>query len=385
MLKAFNIKKIVSLLTALSFVFSIFGITVIGSYTGEAQEAENVILLIGDGMGYNHWELCKQQTNTEALFVETGFDYYGYSQTRSLTSSVTDSAAGGTALATGIRTYNGAIGVYLYNPLAVGTSQMNLCELAISKGMKTGIVTSDSNTGATPAAFSAHTCSRSNDIDIAEQQLASGIDLIWSTPCGCYDASTVSAAGYTLVTNTDELNALPANAKSIGQFGTKLWARTNDDNCPTLSQLTESAIERLDNTDGFFLMVEGAHIDKHSHDKDAEEMAESMLEFDKAIEAAVDFAEADGNTIVIVTADHETGGIIESNGKYSYTIGSHSGTDVPLCVYGTDDFIEAKQVVCNVDIPVFISRALGASEEQFPAEVDTKFNAAAVFTSLLAG
>lgn len=369
-----SIKKVFSLLTVLSLLWGIFGIPVVGEWEGDVAPAENVIYLIGDGMGYDHWKMCKQESGTDKLFIEDGFEYYGFAKTRSLTNAVTDSAAAGTALATGVRTYNGAIGVYLYNPLAIGSSPKNLCELAMEKGLMTGVVTSDSDDGATPSAFSSHSVARNMSLDLSMQHVESGIDLIWTASSGNITAETVKGTEYTLITNSDELDALPAGVKSIGQFNTELWARENDDNCPTLSELTVEAIDRLDDKDGFFLMVEGAHIDKHSHSNDAANMTEAMLEFDKTVKAAVDYAKADGNTIVIVTADHETGGIVYKDGKYSYTQGSHSATNVPVCVYGTDDFIAEGDTINNVDIPVFISKALGADEEAFPASVPSSFN-----------
>ncbi len=369
-----SIKKVFSLLTVLSLLWGIFGIAVVGEWEGDVAPAKNVIYLIGDGMGYNHWEMCKQESDTDKLFIEDGFEYYGFAKTRSLTNAVTDSAAAGTALATGVRTYNGAIGVYLYNPLAIGSSPKNLCEFAMEKGLMTGVVTSDSDDGATPSAFSSHSVERGMSLDLSMQHIESGIDLIWTATSGNITAETLKDTEYTLVTNSAELAALPDGVKSIGQFNTELWALENDDNCPTLSELTVEAIDRLDDKNGFFLMVEGAHIDKHSHNQDAANMTTAMLEFDKTVKAAVDYAKADGNTIVIVTADHETGGIVNENGKYSFTQGSHSATNVPVCVYGTDDFISEGDTINNVDIPVFISKALGADDEAFPASVPSSFN-----------
>ena len=369
-----KVRKVVSMLAVLALVFSMLSIGVVNAQTGEVEQAKNVILLIGDGMGYNHWELCKQVSGEDELFVENGFEYYGYSHTRSFTSKVTDSAAGGTALATGVRTYNRGVGVYVYDPLAIRAPK-NLCELAMELGMKTGVVTSDSNVGATPGAFTAHTADRRNYLDMSQQQVKSGIDLIWTSSSGIITDEYLKGTEYVLVNDWNELNALKDGQKSMGQFDTDLWKTSNDDNCPTLSELTTEAIERLDNKDGFFLMVEGAHVDKHSHNQDPKNMTEAMLEFDKTIEAAVEFAKEDGDTIVIVSADHETGNITLKDGKYVYTQGSHSATDVPVCVYGTDDFIEDEQAVDNKDIPKFIAKALGATDKQFPARVnpDSKF------------
>ena len=165
--------------------------------------------------------------------------------------------------------------------------------------------------------------------------------------------------------------ALPEGSRSFAQFTNALWTlQQSDENTPTLSQMTEKAIDLLDDTDeGFFLMVEGAHIDKHSHSNEDDNMTEAMAEFDKAIKIALDYAKADGETLVVVTADHETGGITPENGGYVFTRGSHSDANVPVRVYGADKLIYKGEVLNNYEIPIRIAYTLGFTEDEFPCEV----------------
>ena len=116
-------------------------------------------------------------------------------------------------------------------------------------------------------------------------------------------------------------------------------------------------------------MIEGAHIDKHSHNNDDAEMTEALEEFDRTVAYALDYAKKDGNTLVVVTADHETGGIkLNDDGTYSFTQGSHSGANVPIFVYGSDTFLAQDEVVYNIDIPARIAYSLGFGKDDMPYE-----------------
>ena len=331
------------------------------------ENIENVIFLIGDGMGYNHLEKTKLERNIE-LTLDT-FAIQGSSRTRSITNKVTDSAAGGTALACGIRTYNSGVGVYLLDPLDVFSHPMNITEICRDNNMLTGVITTDETSGATPSAFSAHAYDRYESEDITEDQFKSDINLIWGTENGVATKEMAEEYGYNYVTTYNEMMALEEGSKSFAQFTNNLWGTTaSDENTPTLSQMTEKAIDLLDDSEnGFFLMVEGAHIDKHSHNNESENMTEAMTEFDKAIKIALDYAKEDGNTLVVVTADHETGAItLNDNGEYEFTSGSHSEADVPLRIYGSEKLIKNGETVNNYEIPIRIAYVLGFTDEQFP-------------------
>ena len=328
------------------------------------ENIENVIFLIGDGMGYNHLEKTKLERNIE-LTLDT-FTIQGSSRTRSLTNDVTDSAAGGTALSCGIRTYNSGVGVYLLDPLDVFSHPQSITEICRDNNMLTGVITTDETSGATPSAFSAHATERYKSEDITEDQFKSNINLIWGTENDIATKEMAAEYGYNYVTTYDEIMSLEEGSKSFAQFTNNLWGTTaSDENTPTLSQMTEKAIDLLDDSEnGFFLMVEGAHIDKHSHNNESENMTEAMTEFDKAIKIALDYAKEDGNTLVVVTADHETGAItLNDNGEYEFTSGSHSEANVPLRIYGSEKLIKNGETVNNYEIPIRIAYVLGFTEE----------------------
>ena len=367
--------KFASLIMSLSMMFgTTFGLFVPATTTAPEDyldsNIKNVIYLIGDGMGFNHLEKAKNERNIE-LTMDT-FDYQGESMTRSFSNAVTDSAAGGTALATGVRTLNGAIGVYPMDVTGTFTHPKNLTELCLENGKMTGVITTDETSGATPSAFSAHSSSRDNTEDITEDQLASDIDLIWGAQNGVATKEDAEANGFTYVTTTAEMLALKEGSRSFAQFTNSLWTlEQSDENTPNLEQMTEKAIDLLDDTDeGFFLMVEGAHIDKHSHSNDDEAMTEALEEFDRTIQLVLDYAEKDGETLVVITADHETGGIVlNDDGTYSFTSGSHSDANVPVLVYGSSNIINPGEILNNYEIPIRIAYALGFKEDQFPYEV----------------
>ncbi len=365
----------------------------------DAKTYANVILMIGDGMGGNHLNLAKQERGV-TLFMEEECDLRGYSETRSHSSAVTDSAAGGTALSSGVRTTNRYVASYWYDPLGWFTVPRTLAEAAKRSGRRSGVITTDKTDGATPASFTAHTSDRGNSEDISVQQAKSDFDLIWGGAVDTFDADLAAQNGFSVLTTKREMDALQTGSKSFAQFDYDVMWRTAapaGSASPTLSQMTEKAIDLLQNDDGFFLMVEGAHIDKWSHTSNEPDnyatkvanAAEAVVEFDNAIRIAVDFARKDGNTLVVITADHETGGITLIDGKYTYTKTSHTGADVPLIVFCSDDFIENgrpienRQVAQRIGvkmgldkfptsdagkIPVFL-RGFLASADGFPARV----------------
>lgn len=366
--------KLTSALLSLILSFgTMFGAFVPATTTEAAayfdSDIKNVIYLIGDGMGFNHLEKTKQERGI-SLVMDT-FDYQGSSMTRSITDAVTDSAAGGTALATGVRTFNGGIGVYFTDSTGALSHPKNLTELCLEAGKMTGVITTDETSGATPASFSAHSSDRGNTEDITNDQLTSGFDLIWGTENGVATKSEAEKNGFTYVTTYDEMMALEEGSRSFAQFTNTLWnLEQSDENTPNLEQMTEKAIDLLDDSDeGFFIMIEGAHIDKHSHSNEDENMTEALEEFDRAVEYALEYAKKDGETLVIVTADHETGAItLNDDGSYSFTSGSHSAANVPVLVYGTDKLIADDETLNNYEIPIRIAYILGYTEEEFPFE-----------------
>ncbi len=335
---------------------------------------DNVIIMIGDGMGFNHIDWMEQEYALQEANMFALTEYHGQSKTRSSSSPVTDSAAGGTALSCGTRTTNGAVGTFPQDQYGMFYVPMNLSEWAQSQGKMTGIVTTDSNAGATPASFSAHVFSRREAEEITRQQIEeSNLYLLWSASCGLVTDEYAKENDWLLIDTSAEFEALEEGTRSFGQFEGDLWNPQTGADSPSLSLLTEKAIDMLDDSDeGFFLMVEGAHIDKHSHSNNAESMKIAAYEFDLAVKAAIEFAENDGNTLVVITADHETGAISNENGNFKFNSGSHSGVNVPLLVYGSDNFIKNGEAIDNKEVSRRLAMAMGAEPEQFPAAVAVK-------------
>lgn len=345
-------RKLLAVLLAITLIFSSLSCVAFAAKEKTAT-FKNVIIMIGDGMGPNHLEWTKADKGVQ-LYMDT-MPYRGYRTTNSL-NGLTDSAAGGTTLSCGYRAFNSNIGtlsVLMNGQGFTVATYKSITEIAHEMGKKTGIVTSDVNSGATPASFSAHTTKRELAEEITEQQLKSDLDLIWSASSAEATEDRIVKAGWEFIDDIDEIKDLKPGTKSFAQFEGKVEYKTGEDNDAPLSELTSLAIENLDNDEGFFLMVEGAHIDKNSHSNIKEGMVESVIEFDKAIENAVEWAKEDGETLVIVSADHETGGITYNKDKqtYEFTTGNHTEANVPLLVYGTDRLVTENGQVVDCLIP----------------------------------
>ena len=367
-------RKLLALLLCLCFLFSLASL----GAAAEDSGIRNVIFMIGDGMGYNHIKMAEEQGYE--ILMDDAPDLFGWSRTRSASSDVTDSAAGATALACGVRTDNDMLGVFHSKLKREFVQPRSLTENAILHGMKTGIVTTDQTNGATPSGFSVHTLSRSNTDDIVSQELNCGVDLIWGKEQSAATQSATEAAGRVYVSDKAQMEALSAGSRSYGQFTSSLWKLNAQGGAPTLQQMSEKAVALLTegNDNGFFLMIEGAHIDKHSHNSQdgvydypekLKNAAEAVKSFDNTISAMVAFAREDGHTLVIVTADHETGDLRyeESNGRMTYHSASHSGANVPVFVYCANDLFQNEAVFDNQDIANMVAAKLGWSE-QFPVE-----------------
>ncbi len=312
------------------------------SFENDGSDAKplNVILMIGDGMGLAHLSSGMYANGGELTI--TNLRTCGWVRTQSASDFTTDSAASGTAYATGHKTYNGALGLDKdKNPVA------NLPEKLSKHGIVSGIVTTDDVEGATPAAFFAHQPSRHMKpeiwADLADAALIFFAGGKWED-YEKQDKNTVKAIeDRYFVTNTLDTKKA-SKAKRLGylppQSETASMSTGRGDFLPSS---TSYAIDFLQEraSDGFFLMVEGARIDKSSHSKDFPSMVKEVLDFDKAVEAAIRFAEKDGRTLVIISADHETGALSLGNGdpengtmKGAFSSGGHTSIPVPLFAYG---------------------------------------------------
>lgn len=312
----------------------------------------NIILMIGDGMGLSQLSTALYFGDQEPNY--TRFPVTGLSRTSSSSHKITDSAAGATAFSCGVKTYNGAIGVN-----ADSTALQTFLEYVAALNWKTGLVATSSITHATPASFYAHVDSRSKEFEIARQLLASpvhffaagGKQFFFNRLDGQNLYNGLEASGFEI--DTTALN--PRQWDASKRYGYLLakngMPRKMDGRGDFLPQATSMALEYLDQAEApFFLMVEGSQIDWGGHANDGEYLTTEMLDFDQAIGRALDFAEKDGNTIVIVTADHECGGFalvseeveVPFRGKQrdydslrlAFNSGGHSATMVPVLAYG---------------------------------------------------
>jgi len=306
------------------------------SISGEG-EVRNVILLIGDGMGPGQLTAAEIVNGNDSLAI-LSLPYMSMVTTYSASNYVTDSAASATALATGYKTNNLAISM---SP--EGENFITVVEVAETLGMSTGVVTNTRVTHATPACFMAHISNRDMEYEIAGQILETEVDVILGGGSSYFTSLNPIGAGYTIVETSEELMN-HESGKILGLFTTSYMSYESErdpDIEPSLAEMTEKSIELLSSDpDGFFLMIEGGLIDHASHDNDFEGTMSEVYAFDLAVKEALMFAARRNDTLVIVTADHETGGLLITGGyssssiRYEWIGTDHTGSMVPVLAYG---------------------------------------------------
>lgn len=290
------------------------------------REPENIILFIGDGMGINYVSLSVLSLDNNPFHK---FTTVGLSNTTAADKLITDSAAGATAISTGYKTKNRYLALD-----SEGNPLITIFEIARTKDIATGIVVTSSVTHATPAAFYAHIDDRNKEYEIAAKLLDKDVNVIIGGGNVFFypqfpqqqeqENQTLieqfQLRGYTYFSQPDQLFASDTR-------GEKILALLEKDELPkasnrdyTLKQLVEVALKELSkNKNGFLLLIEGAQIDWAGHANDADYLISEMEDFNGAINAAFEFYENNPNTLIIVTADHETGGMainsIDPNGK----------------------------------------------------------------------
>lgn len=272
--------------------------------------------MVADGFGPAHLTLARMLADNNHLLLDELF--LSKVMTASSDSLVTDSAAGATAYSCGLKTFNGGVGV---SP--DGKACATLLEAAKNAGMRTGLVVTSELTHATPAAFAAHAISRENYALIGSQMMEQNIDVALgggATIFKEYGLWEYASAHFQLITTKALLEAGNLTRPLLGLFADSHLNYTIDANHhqPTLAEMTEYALPLLENKKGFFLMIEGSRIDHAGHDNDVAAMVQEVLAFDKALRVAVEYAEKSENTLVLVVADHETGGLTIGNGNYAY-------------------------------------------------------------------
>ena len=282
------------------------------------ERPRNVILMIADGCGPASMTLAREVSG--APLTLDGI-LAGSVTTWSSSSRVTDSAAGATALASGVKTANGVVGVD-----ERGRRAVTLLERARERGMGTGLVVKSTITDATPGAFAAHAHSRSAQDSIAVQEIEAGVDVLlgggrrWFLPTSRGGArkdsldliSLARERGYATIGNRAELRTVK-RTPVLGLFaaGSMSYALDRDTIAePSLPEMATKALTLLGGgSQGFFLMIEGSRIDHAGHANDPAAHAREVLEYDEAVRRVLDFARRDGRTLVVCTADHETGGL----------------------------------------------------------------------------
>ncbi|WP_221391922.1 alkaline phosphatase [Dyadobacter sp. NIV53] len=299
-------------------------------------EVRNIILLIGDGMGlaqiYSGITANRGELNlTKVLNI-------GFSKTNASDSYITDSAAGATAMATGKKTRNRAIGVD-----SNFTAIPNLPDRIKPLGIKTGLISAGNILDATPAAFFAHQPYRDYEKQIAHDFLQSSVEILIGGGSKIFNAEKIADSlllkGIQYSNNWTDLSGMKTPfvllndektvsiQKGRGDFLTESFAKTSK----SLSQ----------NKKGFFIMAEGAKIDYGGHANNVAYVVTEMLDFDQLVGEAMKFADLNGNTLVIVTADHETGGLTLLDGDMKkgyvdghFSINDHTAVMVPVFAYG---------------------------------------------------
>ena len=304
-------------------------------------DVRNVILFIGDGMGFYHQYAAYTANKND--YVLDRCQAVGIVKTAAANNYITDSAAAGTAIACGEKTNNGMLGVR-----PDGSSIKSMLEYAAMDGRSTGMVVSCELTHATPATFVAHVGSRSENDNIALDLARSKINVAIGGGRKFFEnradaknlTDSLKAKGFRVAYTLDEVKAVQ-EGNLLG-----LLADVSPARYPARGELLpegiKTAINLLNkNKRGFFLMVEGSQIDWAAHGGNQEETINEALDFNRAIKIAYDFAERDGKTLVIVTADHETGGMLITNGDLengsmtmNFAVTGHTGVPVPLYAFG---------------------------------------------------
>ena len=318
-----------------------------------AQEpVKNIIFLIGDGMGLSSVSMMQLINNYEPTIFDEA-ENIALQKTYSADNRVTDSAASGTALASGVKTNNTMLGIR--PDLSHAES---LLELAQSKEMATGVVVTTYLQHATPAAFYAHIDSRHKLAEISEQLLRSKLDVAIGGGMAFFEErygdkeeaqKAIAEAGFAYVSSMEELESADNNTRTLAIVSDK---EVGADSGTYLAKATSKALTMLEaqgkgkrSKRGFVLMVEGSLIDSMGHANDATAQQKEMESFMQAIEVAVEYAHKHPDTLVVVTADHETGGLAlisanadfnlaEQGVEFKWSTGGHSGQMVPIYLYG---------------------------------------------------
>lgn len=335
-------------LTMRKFISTILLVLLGAASSFAAEPIKNIIYLIGDGMGLTSASMMQ----IEGSYAPTIFDRadnVALITTYSNDNRVTDSAAAGTALATGHKTNNTYLGV---SP--DGTPLESLTTLAQRQDMATGVVVTTYLQHATPGAFYAHTTSRHDYNLITEQLAESNFDVaigggmeLFRDVYGSEEAAIehLMEQGFGVARTMEQLASEDGAQRVIALLADKEIGAYSGTYLADATREALRLVDLRDNDNGFVIMVEGSLIDGMGHGNDAQGMQAEMVSFMAAIEVAVEYAERNEGTLVVVTADHETGGmsVVSNNSdfnlseqgvEYRFSTDGHSGVMVPVYLYG---------------------------------------------------
>ena len=328
---------------------------------------KNVIVMIGDGMGPNDIALAENYSEDRFDFglVLNRFVNTGYAKTHSADNDVTDSAASGTALATGVKTNNTVVGMSTdAKPLK------NIAEIAREQGKKIGVVTNDTMTGATPSAFLVHCMSRHKSDVLANSFIDFAPEVLIGQQYNSFakkltDQSREKIQNSYILATTIPMMSIALNCDLteekplLGFFSADLLGDTSN----TLAQCTEIALNRLDNEQGFFLMVESAGTDKAGDTNNIAAKMNSVVTLDRAVAVVLKYMKSHPDTLLIVTSDHDNGAVqMPANGEKPtdelFTTDTHTAQDVRVFAlgYGAECFRD--KTVDNTDIGKFAISAV---------------------------
>lgn len=313
----------------------------------------NLIYMIGDGMGLAHVSMLQIAEGYDDPVSFMRAQNIALIKSHSLNNRVTDSAAAGTALATGHKTNNSMLGV-----LPDSTEVESMMMKAVRQGMATGLVVTCYLPHATPGAFYAHQVYRRTLDPIAGQLVESGIDVAFGggksfftkrRPDGSNLIDRLQTKGYRVIDTLAAADTI-VSGRVVGLFASKHLPYAHKGRGDYLPRAVGKALEILSNDaaaqgSGFMLMVEGSMIDYVSHSNDTEGILAEMRDFDRAVRVAMEFVDAHPGTLLVVTSDHETGGVTMPSGDedftkseqgvlYKYSTGSHTGVMLPVYLYG---------------------------------------------------
>jgi alkaline phosphatase len=349
------------------------------SQRGVSGRVDNVILLIGDGMGPAQVQLARlKAVGADGKLYMEKLPVTGLMRTHSADRITTDSAAAGTALACGVKTNNGIIGM-----TADKKSYQNLLEAAQDMNKAVGLVATSTVSHATPASFASHIDDRGKQQQIALQILRHNINVIFgggrkywlkgNREDGRDLLSEAKDRGYTIVAEREQMFEAKGDYV-LGLFNDDALTTFSPE--PSIAEMTDKAIELLNNSrkNGFFIMIEGSQIDWACHANNNDNCIKQTLLFDLAVKEAVEFAKKDKHTLVVVTADHECGGLVvfggdveEKDPKAEWATSGHSPADVPVYAFGSgaENFCG---VMDNTEVAIKLAKAMGV--EDFPVSLE---------------